>query len=585
MENGIEANNAAINELSEEVEKLKNNGANSGGSDSGDTDVDNIPTFESGDISIVDNELVYKAASNRIRTPENVFVNLREGDVVGLFDYTMYQYRLIYKIDGAYVEQTSAGTAVDFVVTVPGDYTIVIQSQDASDISDKVNEVDKLLFIQRTKYPNNDSTDDTITEENNSIDGTMPSDNTYVFVNLVDNNNNGSFTSQGGSLTQEDGWYKLTPDGSNAYPRINYVIREPLQAGHKYLVAYTMKYDLGNIIANSAVPRLVSGGTTLTGDFGLKWLTGERYYAVNRCSCVLECETTLQYKLEMIIGYATASDAVGTWYAVKDINIIDITDIEEIPEPYHLGNMILAQSDSVIADTQLVNMDKEILFPLQKHTILFMGDSIFGNYNIPKYVSDISKANTINGAIGGTTASYYNQDLDLSESLVALSESIKTGDWTAQAASTKEAVARLRTLDFNTVNDLVIEIGTNDWRRCAEIGTDDSTEISTFKGALNTIIGNILSVYPEIDIYLLTPLFRSEFGNSNTTPNDSGVYLYDFAEAMIDIAKKHGLPVYDMYHHGGINEYNHQKYLSDGTHPLPIMRMKIAKIISKMITY
>ena len=96
--------------------------------------------------------------------------------------------------------------------------------------------------------------------------------------------------------------------------------------------------------------------------------------------------------------------------------------------------MILAQSDGLVTETTTVDMSKEMLFPLQNHTILFMGDSIFGNYNIPKYVRDISKANVINGAIGGTTASYYNASQNLSESLVALSESIKTGDWSAQAA-------------------------------------------------------------------------------------------------------------------------------------------------------
>jgi lysophospholipase L1-like esterase len=470
----------------------------------------------------------------------------------------------------------------DFVAPIDGDYAIIIQSQDASSLMDKVDEVASQLFITRAGSSDSGGSG---SGENNGTDVVVPSGDTFTFVNLVDNSKDSNFSGQSGVLTHEDGWHKMSPSGSNAYPRINYFISEQLQAGHKYLVAYTMKYDLGNITANGAFPRLVSGGTTLTGNFDLKWLTGKRYFAVNRCACVFECETTLRYTLEMMIGYANASDAAGTWYAVKDINVIDITDMEEIPEPYHLGNMILAQSNGLISEETPVDPSKETLFPLQNHTILFMGDSIFGNYNVPKYVSDISKAKTINGAIGGTTATWYNPSLTLTESLVSLSESIKTGDWSAQAASTKEAVARLRELDFNAVNDLVIEIGTNDWRRCAEIGEDNSTDIATFKGALNTIIGNILTAYPEIDIYLLTPLFRTEFGNSNTTPNDSGVYLYDFADAMIDIARKYGIPVYDMYHHGGINEYNHTKYLSDGTHPLPIMRMKIAKIINDLIVY
>ena len=401
---------------------------------------DENPIFQSGNIALANNTLSFNNASNRIRTPPNVYVHLNLGDTLGLPDYSLYYYWVAWQVDGTWTEKSYHGVKGDFVAPVDGNYAIVITSVDASSLVDKVDEVGSLLFIRRAGEP----------EE---------------------------------------------PD----------VPDEP---------------DEPDIPDEPVVPD--------------------------------EPETA-----------AT----------------------QVLPEPYHLGNMILAQHNGLIEGTETVDMSKETLFPLENHTILFMGDSIFGNYNIPKYVSDITKANVINGAIGGTTATWYNPSLTLNESLVALSESIKTGDWTAQAGITKDAVTRLKELDFTTVNDLVIEIGTNDWRRCADIGTDDSTDIATFKGALNTIIGNILSAYPEIDIYMLTPLFRTEFGNSNTTPNDEGVYLSAFADAMIDIARKYGIPVYDMYHHGGINEYNHKKYLSDGTHPLPIMRMKIAKIISDMLVY
>ncbi len=415
----------------------------------------------------------------------------------------------------------------------------------------------------------------------NGANGNVDLTDMVKFTNVVDNGNTNLFVGKYGTLTQEDGWLKLTPT-ENAYPRITYTINEELQVGRKYLLAFSLKYDLGEITANSFVPRLIEESNTIKGDVLLKSLTGKRNYSANRCSYVFECTTTAQFKqIEFVMGYAKAKDTVGTWFAIKDINFIDITDMGEILEPYHLGNLIVAQYDGLVTGTQYVNLSEEIAYPLKNHNILFLGDSIFGNYNIPKYVQDITKATCVNGAIGGATA--FNNKNDI-YSLVNISKAIKTGDWSQYERSNKDAVTRLKELDFTTINDIVIEIGTNDWRRNCEIGTDDSTDDLTFKGALNTIIDNILSVYPEIDIYFLTPLYRTEF-NANTLPNGEGDYLYEFANAVTDIAKRHCLPCYDMYHAGGINEYNSTKYLIDGTHPTPIMRMKIAKIISNLLIY
>lgn len=402
--------------------------------------------------------------------------------------------------------------------------------------------------------------------------------NLYQFTNVVDNNNKENFKSSYASLDFEEGWFSLTPNGNNQYPRLTLNLDSNLLAGHTYLIACTLKYDLKDVTATSFSARIKSGSFKQTCGFSLNNLTGARYFSTNRCASLFECHEPIDnVSIEFIMGYHWASDSLGTSFAIKNINFIDVTHVDEIPSAYHLGNLILSQHDGLIQGTTNVNIKNEILYPLQNHNILFLGDSIFGNTKIIEYVHEISKANCINGAIGGTTA--VNKT---NESLVNLSTAIKTNDWSNYEQSNKSAVNTLKSLDFNTIDVIVIEIGTNDWRRNAPIGSSDSTDTSTFMGALNTILDNILSIYPEIDIYLLTPLFRTEF-NADTSPNDNGTFLYEYPEAMKKIAKKYHLPCYDLYNEGGINKYNSNKYLSDGTHPTPIMQIKIAKVINNMI--
>lgn len=402
--------------------------------------------------------------------------------------------------------------------------------------------------------------------------------NLYQLTNLIDNDKKENFKASYATLSYEDEWFSLSPNGSNQYPRLTLKMDSNLFEGHTYLIACTLKYDLKNVTATSFSARIRSGSFKETCDFSLKNLTGARYFSTNRCASLFVCSQPIEtLSIEFIMGYHSASDSLGTSFEIKNFNLIDVTDIEEIPSAYHLGNLILSQHDGIIKGTANVNVKNEVFYPLQNHNVLFLGDSIFGNTNITEYVHEITKANCINGAIGGTTAIDHT-----SESLVNLSTAIKTCDWSNYEQSNKSAINTLKNLDFNTIDVIVIEIGTNDWRRNAPIGTLNSTDQSTFMGALNTILDNILSAYPEIDIYLLTPLFRTEF-NADTNPNDNGTYLHEYPDAMKLIAKKFQLPCYDLYNEGGINKYNSKKYLSDGTHPTPIMQIKIAKVINNMI--
>src|SRR5690606_5240834 len=87
---------------------------------------------------------------------------------------------------------------------------------------------------------------------------------------------------------------------------------------------------------------------------------------------------------------------------------------------------------------------------------------------------------------------------------------------------------------------------------------------STFKGAINIAIQNILSTFPKMKLMFVTPLWR----NAAETPNSNGDVLADFADAIIERAEAYQIEVFDMYRRCGINSLTSSTYLADGTHPV-----------------
>ena len=90
--------------------------------------------------------------------------------------------------------------------------------------------------------------------------------------------------------------------------------------------------------------------------------------------------------------------------------------------------------------------------------------------------------------------------------------------------------------------------GANDRRLNIPLGENDSRDIDTFKGALNTIIDGLFAKYPKGKILLMT--------NYNRFPdsvNSLGLSDWDYCKAMLDIGELRGVQVYDNYHKSGIN--------------------------------
>lgn len=117
---------------------------------------------------------------------------------------------------------------------------------------------------------------------------------------------------------------------------------------------------------------------------------------------------------------------------------------------------------------------------------------------------------------------------------------------------------------------LYLMIGSNDFKYgSCSIGNNDDLDTTSFKGSLNTIIRNIYKINPSIGIIISTPVYRARLTDSSNiidcdTITVNNYYLYNFANAIIDISNIYHIPVLDLYNEFGINKYNYTSYLVNG---------------------
>lgn len=99
--------------------------------------------------------------------------------------------------------------------------------------------------------------------------------------------------------------------------------------------------------------------------------------------------------------------------------------------------------------------------------------------------------------------------------------------------------------NMNDADIITVWGGTNDYGAQITIGDNDSTDTSTYKGALNVMIDGLINKYPSKRIGFITPMRRADRFKS--------VPLEMYVNAMIEICAKWCVPCLDLYHNGNLN--------------------------------
>lgn len=128
-------------------------------------------------------------------------------------------------------------------------------------------------------------------------------------------------------------------------------------------------------------------------------------------------------------------------------------------------------------------------------------------------------------------------------------------------------------------SDIVsVEAGYNDWASNIAIGTIADAVNTTFYGAMN-IIAQYMAYNFMGKLVLCTPLRPTAYAATNT----NGATIGDFADAILAVAKKYGIPVCDHYYNTHTNGIRQMAISQDGIHPNIALSHQMAALWLKAV--
>lgn len=223
------------------------------------------------------------------------------------------------------------------------------------------------------------------------------------------------------------------------------------------------------------------------------------------------------------------------------------------------------------------------------------GNLVGGQYSYCNF-HPFSTNSAINCGIGGTTLSTHQNSHYAPFSITELVKAIVDNNWATQDTEAeylanlgddnRPILARLKSVDWSTVTDLMIFSGTNDFGIALpnQVGDVTSTSNYTVFGAMSYIINKFSTAYPSIKLHFVTPIFRSRIvtgdgKNSDDNTNSIGLLLRDYANAIRYSCELNHIKCIDAHNMSGINKYTAPALLQDGLHPNQVGAKMLADVL------
>lgn len=187
-------------------------------------------------------------------------------------------------------------------------------------------------------------------------------------------------------------------------------------------------------------------------------------------------------------------------------------------------------------------------------------------------------------------------------------EGANTGSGYVYIQGNKNGLRIIEEYDFSDVNLVSVAFGTNDWDANIPLGSiDDAAENKnintngTYTNSENTLysaikycVEKILESNPKIILVLITPINRTQIGNSGSAlssdtnwaygaRNTAGYTLGDVCKAVVDVAQYYGVPYIDNREGNPINRITLPKLTVDGLHLTDYGYMKLGQFYAGKI--
>lgn len=228
------------------------------------------------------------------------------------------------------------------------------------------------------------------------------------------------------------------------------------------------------------------------------------------------------------------------------------------------------------------------IMPMDGKTVAYFGDSITESYDVPETLQGLVGGTVLNFGFGGcrlskgtTTDPGQVNNFTKWMSQVAVAQNVLSGDFTTltdaadglfalNGDDNRPQAAAIAAQDWNAVDFVLMDWGTNDYSGNRALGLASSTNDNEFNGAINLTVERLLTAYPHLRLVFITPMWRgagSTLGDSNLNTNGNGDSISAFQDALMERGRYYQIPVCPMHELVGINEFNKSTYLADDLHP------------------
>lgn len=162
----------------------------------------------------------------------------------------------------------------------------------------------------------------------------------------------------------------------------------------------------------------------------------------------------------------------------------------------------------------------------------------------------------------------WQPDVYANHSLVLENDGVGGATIVNNGVTSMSEGTRISAMPFDA--DLISVMGgTNDWAQSLPLGVEDSTDDTTFYGAVNSIIEQLLTKYPTKRIFFMTTPYGEMPSRvtgetwSDALTNTQGLTPKDYADAIINRCKAYNIPYCDIYYEAGINSFNVVDFMND----------------------
>lgn len=185
-----------------------------------------------------------------------------------------------------------------------------------------------------------------------------------------------------------------------------------------------------------------------------------------------------------------------------------------------------------------------------EYTLVFLGDSIIGNYtdslSVPGVVQNFTGAKAVNCGYGGLCMS-EGEEIIAGVNLVSCLISGQVDAIPNEVPAYRGILELKENEPDNEKLVFFLNFGINDYMVGHPVEAADPYDAATYKGAMRTAIEQLQGAYPGAQIVIMTPTFINRFEQGTQRMSDMGGIMTDYVEAAVAVAGEYDLPCMNNY--------------------------------------